>query len=55
MKKLTPDGRRTLHHGISSHGLRPGELINEEVVICTWTVKPRTGVHDTLNRFELDY
>jgi len=24
----TDDGRRTLRHGISSHGLWPGELIN---------------------------
>jgi len=32
--KLTPNGRttkvRTLHHTISSHGLRPGELKNEQ-------------------------
>jgi len=27
MKELMPDGRQALHHGISSHGLRPGELI----------------------------
>jgi len=27
------DGRRTLRHGISSHGLRPGELTIES---ATW-------------------
>jgi len=35
----TTDGRRTLRHGISSHGLRPGELINESCRLANLRLK----------------
>jgi len=42
--RRTPDaGRRTLRHGISSHGLRPDELINTKLHTC-FHIAPHTAL-----------